>query len=383
MWYNIVIMEETVKLLVSEAVGKGHPDKICDEIADAILDQCLAQDSQSRVACEVMASNRLIIVGGEITTTANLNIEQAVWSVLVPLGYKVGDFTIVCNINHQSPDIAKKVNKEDGGFGAGDQGITYGYATNETTNYLPIAYDVVNDILQELESARFNGLLLHLKADMKGLVELSQLGENIAVKRIILAIQHDPFNDPTLKTAWKDSIKHSVDLVLERYGLTVNPQNVLVNAGGDFIIGGPIGDTGLTGRKLQSDTYGCATKHGGGAFSGKDYTKVDRTGAYLCRWIAKNLVYNKICSKCEVGMVWQFGSPVPDDIILDCFGTNHLPLNKIKQVILQNFFDCNINQVVWVLGLNKPIYQRTSCYGHFGNPEFPWERTFKLEIPEK
>lgn len=373
-------MEET-KLLVSEAVGKGHPDKICDEIADAVLDQCLQQDKNSRVACEVMASNRLIVVGGEITTTANISVEEAVYSVLIPLGYKVGDFTIINNLNHQSSDIAKKVNKVGGSFGAGDQGITYGYATNETTNYLPLAYDVINDILQELENARFNGQILHMKADMKGLVELSQDGQNIAVKRIILAVQHDPFSEPSVKNAWKDSIKHSVDIVLERYGLTANPENVLVNAGGDFILGGSYADTGLTGRKLQSDTYGCATKHGGGAFSGKDYTKVDRTGAYLCRWIAKNIVYNKLADKCEVGMVWQIGNPRPDDIILDCYGTNKLPIKKLKEVILNNFFDCDINQIVWVLGLQQPIYEKTSCYGHFGNPQFPWERTFTLEIP--
>ena len=368
------------KYLVAESVGKGHPDKICDQIADAILDQCLAQDRYSHVACEVMASNRLIVVGGEITTTANYNVEQAVWTVLLPLGYKKGDFTIINNIHQQSPEINAKVSKEGGLFGAGDQGITYGYATNETANYLPIQVNIANRIMQHLETLRLNAKILYLKADMKTMVELSVSDKEMTVKRIILAIQHEVFQNDILKQTWKEQIKTSVaKLIQDEFQIPCQPTHIYVNMGGDFVLGGPIADTGLTGRKLECDSYCGATAHGGGAFSGKDYTKVDRSGAYLARYVAKNVVYNKLADKCQIGFVWQIGSPTPDLVMIDCFNTNKKPIDEIRKIIYKNFWDLNINQIVWMLGLDRPIYLGTSCYGHFTNQEAPWEHTFKFE----
>lgn len=368
-----------MKYLVAESVGKGHPDKICDQIADAILDQCLAQDRYSHVACEVMASNRLIIVGGEINTTANYNVEQAVWTVLLPLGYKKGDFTIINNIHQQSPEINAKVSKDGGLFGAGDQGITYGYATDETENYLPIQVNIANRIMEYLETLRLNAKILYLRADMKDLVELSVSDKEIAVKRIILAIQHQPFESDILKQTWKEQIKTAISkLIQDEFQLPCQPNNVFVNMGGDFALGGPEADTGLTGRKLECDSYGTVIAHGGGAFSGKDYTKVDRTGAYLARYVAKNLVYNELCDKCQIGLVWEIGSPTPDLVMIDCFGTNRRSIEDIKKIIYKNFWDLNLNQIVWMLGLDRPIYLSNSCYGHFTNQEAPWERTFKF-----
>lgn len=368
--------KEPDEILVAESVGKGHPDKICDQIADTILDACLTQDKNSRVACEVMASNRLIVVGGEISTTANYNVEDCVWKVLIPLGYHKGDFTIIDNIHQQSPDISKKVNKTDGTFGAGDQGITYGYATNETKNYLPIAYDIANELLRQLDNARTNAHIPFLSADMKSQVELYKVGNFYNVKRIILAVQHDVFPTLTDKEQWRNIIQSLVHKVLGMYSLECGDNQIFINAGGDFIIGGPIGDTGLTGRKLQVDTYGPEARHGGGALSGKDYTKVDRSGAYLARWIAKNVVYNKLAKKCEIGLAWEIGNPCPDELMIDCFGTNTIPIKEIRRLIMKNFFGLNINYVVNMLSLDKPIYAPTSVYGHFSNPKFAWEKVF-------
>ena len=376
---NHLIKEQNYKILVSESVGKGHPDKICDQISDAILDACLSQDNNSRVACEVMAANTVIMVGGEITTKATVNVEQEIWKVIKPLGYNENSFTIICNINKQSPDISKKVNKDDGRYAAGDQGITYGYATNETKNYLPIQYDIANKLLMAIEDARINQKIMHIKADMKSQVELHQYPDHYVVHKIILAIQHEPFNSKKEHDTWKQAIRNLTNEVLATYNLHAEDKNIMVNDAGDFIIGGPIGDTGLTGRKLQVDTYGTEARHGGGALSGKDYTKVDRSGAYLARWIAKNVVYNKLATKCEIGLAWEIGKEVPDELIMNCFGTEKCSLQEIRELIIKNFGDLNINDVIKELDLKKPIYLQTSVYGHFGNNKFPWEKTFTFK----
>ena len=373
---NHLIKEQDYKILVSESVGKGHPDKMCDQIADAILDACLKQDSNSRVACEVMAANTVIMVGGEITTKATVNVEQQIWNVIKPLGYTENSFTIICNINKQSADISKKVNKDDGRYAAGDQGITYGYATNETANYLPIQYDIANKLLMAIEDARISQKIMHIKADMKSQVELHQYKDHYVVHKIILAIQHEQFNSKKEQDVWKQSIKNLANEVLATYNLHATDNNIMVNDAGDFIIGGPIGDTGLTGRKLQVDTYGTEARHGGGALSGKDYTKVDRSGAYLARWIAKNVVYNKLADKCEIGLAWEIGKEVPDELIVNCFDTEKTSLQEIRELIVKNFGDLNINDIIKELDLKKPIYSKTSVYGHFGNNKLPWEKTF-------
>lgn len=378
---NNILNIKDYEILISESVGKGHPDKICDQISDHILDACLKIDPESRVACEVMAANTLIIVSGEITTKANINVENEVWKVIKPLGYNENSFTIICNINKQSDDIAKKVNKKNLVYGAGDQGITYGYATNETKNYLPISYDIANELLRKLEESRINKNIAHIRADMKSQVEIHKYGDDkLVVNKIILAIQHDPFINKKDNEIWKDQIKQLVHKTLKTYNLTIEDKKININAAGDFIIGGPIGDTGLTGRKLQVDTYGTIAKNGGGAFSGKDYTKVDRTGSYLCRWIAKNIVFNKLADKCEIGLAWEIGNEYPDDLIINCFNTNKLPISKLKEIILNNFYNLNLTKIIHVLDLKKPIYASTSVYGHFGNEKFSWEKTFDLKI---
>lgn len=377
---NNLYKNNEYEILVSESVGKGHPDKICDQISDRILDACLKIDPESRVACEVMAANTLIVVSGEITTKANINVENEVWNVIVPLGYNENTFTIICNINKQSEEISKKVNKSNLVYGAGDQGITYGYATNETKSYLPIQYVLSNEILQEIEKAKSNNLISKIKSDMKSMIEIHKYKDNkLVITKIILAIQHEIFSSSKEKEQWMNFLKNIVHNVLNKYNLTIEDSNIKINDAGNFIIGGPIGDTGLTGRKLQVDTYGTAAKHGGGAFSGKDYTKVDRTGAYLARWIAKNVVYNGLADKCEIGLSWEIGSEYPDDLIIDCFGTNKIDLFEIKKIIISNFSNLNLTKNIEILDLKKPIYHLTSVFGHFGNNEFSWEKLFKFK----
>lgn len=373
---NIV---EEKEILVAEAVGKGHPDKICDQISDYILDACLKVDPESRVACEVMAANRLIIVSGEITTKANINVENEVWKVIKPLGYDENSFTIICNINKQSEDISRKVNKAELTYGAGDQGITYGYATNETSVYLPIQFVIANEILVQIEDCRKSNFIEKIKSDMKSLVEIYKFKNEITINKIVLAIQHEQFSSVREKNKWVNEIKQLVYDVLDSYHLTIKSSDIRINASGDFITGGPVGDTGLTGRKLQVDTYGGVAKHGGGAFSGKDYTKVDRTGAYLARWIAKNVVYNKLASQCEIGLIWEIGKEYPDDIIIDCFNTNNISKKEIKSIILKNFNELNLTKNIEALMLKKPNYHFTSVYGHFGNSKLPWEKLFKFK----
>lgn len=377
---NNLYKNNEYEILVSESVGKGHPDKICDQISDRILDACLKIDPESRVACEVMAANTLIVVSGEITTKANINVENEVWNVIVPLGYNENTFTIICNINKQSEEISKKVNKSNLVYGAGDQGITYGYATNETKSYLPIQYVLSNEILQEIEKAKSNNLISKIKSDMKSMIEIHKYKDNkLVITKIILAIQHEIFSSSKEKEQWMNFLKNIVHNVLNKYNLTIEDSNIKINDAGNFIIGGPIGDTGLTGRKLQVDTYGTVAKHGGGAFSGKDYTKVDRTGAYLARWIAKNVVYNGLADKCEIGLSWEIGSEYPDDLIIDCFGTNKIDLFEIKKIIISNFNNLNLTKNIEILDLKKPIYHLTSVFGHFGNNEFSWEKLFKFK----
>lgn len=368
------------EVLVAESVGKGHPDKICDQISDRILDACLKIDPESRVACEVMAANTLIVVSGEISTKANINVENEVWKVIRPLGYDENTFTIICNINKQSLDISKKVNKSNLVYGAGDQGITYGYATNETKSYLPIQYVLSNEILYEIEKQRINNKIEKIMADTKSMVEIHKYSDTkMIITKIILAIQHKKFSLVKEKKEWINNLKIIVKNIINKYGLAIKDSDIKINDAGDFIIGGPIGDTGLTGRKLQVDTYGTVTKHGGGAFSGKDYTKVDRTGAYLARWIAKNVVYNNLADKCEIGLLWEIGKEYPDDIIIDCFKTNHIDLFEIKKIILNNFNNLNLTKNIEILNLKNPIYHETSVFGHFGNEKFSWEKLFEFK----
>ncbi|WP_033159925.1 methionine adenosyltransferase [Mycoplasmoides alvi] len=357
----------------SESVGKGHPDKICDQIADAVLDHILEQSPNSRVACEVLASNRLILIGGEITTNKYVDVVKSAWEVVKPLGYTENDFTIISNINAQSIEIAKLVNQKNGKLGAGDQGITIGYATNESKSFMPLGTLLANDLLIEVNKFQLNNDWI--KHDMKSQITLEYSDDKVDIKQVILAIQHD--SKVKLDYLRDKIIKCVIAPVLWKYKF-INKLNdidksiCLINQSGTFIVGGPIGDTGLTGRKLMVDTYGSYAHHGGGAFSGKDYTKVDRTGSYYARWIAKHIVALNWASECEVKLSWAIGKSKPIDLSIDCFNTNTKPMNEINKKIAQ-FFNYSLSEIVDLFAMKKIKYLPYSVYGHFGRDESPWE----------
>ncbi|MDR3257753.1 MAG: methionine adenosyltransferase [Mycoplasmataceae bacterium] len=361
------------ELYTSESVGKGHPDKICDQIADAVLDECLRQDKQSRVACEVLASNHLIVIGGEITTKAYVDVVKVAWSILKPLGYDENEFTIFSNIHSQSPDINKLVDKKDKHIlGAGDQGIVYGYATNKTKTYMPLstmlAHELVKTATSLIDKHQFKGA----KYDMKSQVTIDWSNKTPKIDNMLMSIQHEASID---RKAFHNFVVNKIMIPLaKKYHLNTNFQT-RVNAAGDFIIGGPIGDTGLTGRKIIVDNYGAVAHIGGGAFSGKDYTKVDRTGAYFARWIAKNIVAAKLAERCEVELAFAIGEPKPISFRIDTFNTNVVSIDKIYNAVNKTF-NMDLATIVKVLKLEQPIYQKTATFGHFGRDDLqlPWEK---------
>lgn len=365
--------------LTSESVGRGHPDKICDEIADAILDCCLRRDPNSRVACEVFANNRLIVIGGQITTKCYVDVVQVAWSILKPLGYNENDFSIISNINSQSPDIAEQVNKSKTQLGAGDQGIVFGYATNETKQYLPLAYVLANEILVTIDKL-IPSKLNYCKYDMKSQVSLFQYKNNFLIDSIVVSIQHA--HDANLIFLRNDIKTYCIEPILKKYHLFSKNIKYFTNKNGKFIIGGPIGDTGLTGRKIIVDTYGSIAHCGGGALSGKDPTKVDRSGAYFARYIAKNIVAAKLADKCEVQLSFCIGEPKPLNICIDCFNTNKIAINKLYQAV-KSSFNFDLYNIIKHLNLQKPIYLQTSIFGHFGKNNLPWEKLDKVKILRK
>lgn len=365
-------------MYTSESVGKGHPDKICDQIADAILDECLKQDKYSRVACEVLASNHLIVVGGEITTKAYVDVVKIAWNILKPLGYNENDFTILSNINSQSPDISNLVdNKKNKTVGAGDQGIVYGYATNKTKDYMPLstvlAHELIKNTTKLIEGGQFKGA----KFDMKSQVTIDWETKRPQIDNMLMSIQHDAnVNRDAFRKYVVEKIMKPLAL---KYHLNTNFKT-RVNALGDFIIGGPIGDTGLTGRKIVVDNYGSAAHVGGGAFSGKDYTKVDRSGAYFARWIAKNIVAAKLAERCEIELSFAIGEIKPIALRIDTFNTNKVSIEKIYKAV-QKTFDMDLATIIKELKLDTPIYQQTATCGHFGRSDLnlPWEKTNKVK----
>lgn len=363
-------------LVSAEQVGKGHPDKICDQIADAILDFILEKDPESRVACEVFACNRLILIGGEIKTKIIFDPLKIAWKILQNLGYLKTDFSIISNINSQSLEIAKGVNKKK--LGAGDQGIVYGFATNETKKFLPLAYvlacAVVNRATKLIEEKKF----LFAKYDMKTLVVL-QNKVLPKVKNIIFSVQHKSIYD---KKKFLEFIKTQIiNPVLEKYKVKKTQDfHVLINPTGSFVNGGPFADTGLTGRKIIADSYGSFAKHGGGAFSGKDYTKVDRSGAYFARWIAKNLVAAEVCNKIEIGLSYAIGQNEPIAIEINTFKSARFSDKYILKII-ESCFETNLEAIVKWLDLKKVKYSQTAWNGHFTKKNLPWEKLNKvLEI---
>ena len=371
-------------IFTSESVGKGHPDKICDQIADKILDQILMQDPDARSAIEVMASNRLIVIGGELSTSAYVDVVEQAWNVLLDLGYTYDDFSILSNVHAQSTDISQSVDKTNTTeIGAGDQGIMFGYATDETTTFMPLAIQVAHDLVKNAEKLRLNQTIKTIKSDMKSQVSINYANpEKPQIDTVLMSIQHhDQINEKKFK---QDVLDLIIKPVINKYFPKQTDYQVYINPSGRFVIGGPIGDTGLTGRKIIVDTYGGAAKHGGGAFSGKDYTKVDRSAAYAARWVAKNLVAAGVAKKIEIQLSYGIGLTKPISIDVNTFNTSKYESTKIIEVINQ-VFDLSPKGIIEALDLKRPIYYQTSFYGHFGRDDLdlPWEKLNKVDLIKK
>lgn len=374
-------------LFTSESVSEGHPDKLCDQISDAILDECLRQDKYSRVACECFATTNLLVIGGEITTNAKVNYEAVARDVMRRIGYTAEDLGIdadTCEIkvvmDTQSSDIALGTNVEVGG--AGDQGIMFGYATNETETYMPLPISMAHELVRYASELRHNGTFKHARPDMKSQVTIDYTDENNPkVDTILMSIQHDPdFNEEEFKTFIKEKIMKEV---VRKHHMNED-YKVFINPTGRFVIGGPHGDTGLTGRKIIVDTYGGMARHGGGAFSGKDPSKVDRSAAYITRYIAKNIVAAGLCDRIEIQLSYAIGVKDPTSVHVDTYGTGKVADEVILDAIKKEF-DLTPQGIINTLDLLNPIYGLTAAYGHFGRTdvEFPWEKLNKVEDLKK
>lgn len=375
------------KLFTSESVTEGHPDKLCDYISDKVLDAYLEQDSKARVACETVAGKGLVLITGEITSTANVNIEKVVRDTIKEIGYTDENTDIswekcqvIINISKQSPDIALGVDKsyesksEESQFeseGAGDQGMVFGFATDETDDYLPLPIDLSHKLAKKLAEVRRTKEIPYLRPD--GKVQVTVEYENDIPTRIdtvVVSTQHEENVD--LEVLKKDVKEKVINTIIPKELLDENTK-YFINPTGRFVIGGPLGDTGLTGRKIIVDTYGGYSRHGGGAFSGKDATKVDRSGSYMARFVAKNIVANGYAKKCEIQISYAIGVAKPVSIFVDTFGTNTIPEEQIVEII-NNKFDLTPRGIINTLDLEKPIYSRTTNYGHFGKVDLAWEK---------
>jgi S-adenosylmethionine synthetase len=367
-------------LFTSESVTEGHPDKICDQVSDAILDEVLRQDPMGRVACETMAMTGLIIVGGEITTKAQLDYSRVARETVKEIGYTRAKFgfdaetcSVISAINTQSPDIAMGV---DTG-GAGDQGLMFGYACNETPELMPLPIQLAHQLVHRLSKVRRDQTLTYLRPDGKSQVTVEyENGKPVRVDAVVVSTQHGP-------EVGADQIREDIiDLVIKP---TIPAQflentKFYVNPTGRFVVGGPQGDTGLTGRKIIVDTYGGAAPHGGGAFSGKDPTKVDRSACYMARYIAKNVVAAGIADRCQVQLAYAIGVAEPVSVYVDCSGTSKIAEDKLSEIIRANFH-LTPKGIIESLDLRRPIYRRTAAFGHFGRNEegFTWEQTNRAE----
>lgn len=370
----------------SESVSEGHPDKVCDQVSDAVLDAVLAQDPTGRVACESFATTGLIVVGGEITTTTYIDLPDLVRGVIRDIGYTRAEYRFDCDscavvnvINRQSPDIAQGV---DTG-GAGDQGMMFGYAVDETPELMPAAITYAHQIVHKLADIRKNhpSLMPYLRPDAKSQVTLEYNDDN-TIKRvdaIVVSTQHDP--EAEQKQIADDVVKHVIQQVIPAH-LLDGTTHYHINPTGKFVIGGPHGDTGLTGRKIIVDTYGGKAPHGGGAFSGKDPTKVDRSAAYAARHLAKNIVAAGLAKECTIQVSYAIGVAQPVSVLVNTHGTGKIASQAISDFIRQNI-DLTPAGIIKRLNLRRPIYRASAAYGHFGRPEFPWEQLDLVETFRK
>ena len=375
------------QFFTSESVTEGHPDKICDQISDAILDAILADDPDARVACETLASTGLVLVAGEITTKTYVDIQKIVRKTVADIGYDRGKYgfdaenlSVLVSINAQSPDIAMGVDQTgEHEQGAGDQGMMFGYATNETPQYMPVTIVLAHKLAKRLALVRKNKTLKYLRPDGKTQVtcQFDEKGKLMRVDKILVSCQHAP--EMTHDEIYEDIKKHVIIPIIPKE-LIDEKTEILVNPTGRFVIGGPSGDTGLTGRKIIVDTYGGVAHHGGGAFSGKDPSKVDRSAAYACRYVAKNLVAAGLADRLEVQVSYAIGVARPTSIGVDSFGTAKIPESQIIEIIRKHF-DLRPRAIIDTLGLKRPIYQQTAAYGHFGRTDLdlPWERLDRIE----
>ncbi len=362
----------------SESVTEGHPDKLCDYISDNILDECLKQDENSRVAVETFASKNKITIAGQITTKAQINVEEITRNVIKEIGYDNEQTDIdyrTCkidiNITKQSPDIAMGV---DIG-GAGDQGIMFGYASDETENYMPFAINLAHKLAERLTQVRKNNEIPYLRPDGKTQVTVEY--ENDRPKRVeTVLISNQHLESANIEQMKQDIIEKVVKTVIPKQYMDENTK-IYVNPTGRFVIGGPLGDTGLTGRKIIVDTYGGYSRNGGGAFSGKDASKVDRSASYMLRHIAKNIVANGLAQKCEIQISYAIGMEEPLSLYIDTFGTSKIPEQEIINLV-KHKFDLSPNGIIKYLQLKQPIYSKTTNYGHFGKEEMPWEKIVEL-----
>ena len=389
-------------LFTSESVTEGHPDKVCDSISDAILDAMMEQDPMSRVACETATTTGLVLVMGEITTKANVDIQKIVRDTIREIGYDNADYgfdadtcAVITALDKQSTDIAMGVDKaleqkeddmnedELDSIGAGDQGLQFGYATNETEEYMPYAINMAHKLAQQLTKVRKDGTLKYLRPDGKTqvTVEYDEAGKPKRIDAVVCSTQHDP--DVTQEQIHEDIKKYVFDAIIPADMVDADTK-YFINPTGRFVIGGPHGDSGLTGRKIIVDTYGGTGRHGGGAFSGKDCTKVDRSAAYAARYVAKNIVAAGLADKCEIQLSYAIGVAHPTSVSVNTFGTGKLSETKLGEIVRENF-DLRPAGIIKMLDLRRPIYKQTAAYGHFGRTDvdLPWEHLDKVETLKK
>ncbi len=386
-------MNKNRYLFTSESVGEGHPDKLCDQISDAVLDECLRHDPESHVACETFASTALVLIGGEITTNTFVDVQQTARNIAREIGYTDSDFGLDCDsmavmnmIHSQSPDINQGVvgtglDEYKGQQGAGDQGMMFGFACSETPELMPAPIMYAHKLLLKATDLRKSGAINWLRPDAKSQVTIEYEGHKpVRIDTVVISHQHNPeISHGTIKEAMIEQI---IKPVLDPTGLIDSNTKFFINPTGRFVVGGPFGDTGLTGRKIIVDTYGGMGRHGGGAFSGKDPSKVDRSAAYMARYIAKHVVAAGLAERCEVQLAYAIGVPFPVSIMVDTFGTGKVEDFAISEAV-KEVFDCTPAGIIKTLDLKKPVYQATAAYGHFGRSEFSWEKTDKLEQLKK